>query len=94
MPNGPSRQVNRGTDQNRVLFGVCYPNRRPNRSASVCLFPNKPFCSAFCWAASFTDDAASGRLSEVARVPPQDSITLDAKSGRSGTFSRDRTRIP
>jgi len=40
------------------------------------------------------EHAASSRLSEVARVSRQDSAPIDAKSVRSGTFSKDTTRLP
>jgi len=58
MYGPPTREVNSGAEQNDVLFGVCCPNRGANRSASVCLLPNRQFCSAVCWAASSSDGGA------------------------------------
>jgi len=55
MHGPPTREDKSGAEQNGVWFGVCHPNRPANRSAFVCLLPNREFCSAFCWAASFTD---------------------------------------
>jgi len=55
-----TRDCNSGAEQNDVMFGVCYPNRLADRMAYMCLLPNRVFWSAFCWAASFTDDPAKG----------------------------------
>jgi len=55
MHGPPTREDKSGAEQIGVWFGVCHPNRPANRSAFVCLLPNRGFCSAFCWAASFTD---------------------------------------
>jgi len=56
VPGPPTREGNSGAEQNRNPFGLCCPNRRRNRSAFVCLFPNRPFWSAFCWPAPSSDD--------------------------------------
>jgi len=56
MQGSSSREVNNIGEQNGVLFGLCCPTRRTNRSALVCLLPNKHFCSAICWFASCSDD--------------------------------------
>jgi len=68
MHGPPTREGNSGAEQNRHLFGVCCPNRRPNRSAFCCLFPNRPFCSAFCWAASCSDEGAVAAPRDLGRT--------------------------
>jgi len=55
-PSPPTRVGNSGAEQNRILCGLRYPNRRANETAIVCLLPNRLICWALCWAASFTDD--------------------------------------
>jgi len=55
MQGSSSREVNNIGEQNGVLFGLCCPTRRTNRSALVCLLPNKHFCSAICWFTSCSD---------------------------------------
>jgi len=64
----PTREANSWAEQNGVLFGLCCPNGLPNRCAFVRLLPNRPFCSAFCWAAASTDDHR--RAGGPSRRPP------------------------
>jgi len=55
MHGFPSREVNNTGEQNGVMFGLCSPTRRTNRSAFFCLLPNKHFYSVICWFASCSD---------------------------------------
>jgi len=72
MQGSSSREVNNIGEQNGVLFGLCCPTRRTNRSALVCLLPNKHFCSAICWFASCSDDhRRRAAPAALRRAPPR-----------------------
>jgi len=100
MYGPPTREVNSGAKQNDVLFGVCCPNRGANRSASVCLLPNRQFCSAVCWAASSSDACtAAGRrplgrhaTHGATRAGRRDRVPLRSRRGAWLAAGRSATR--
>jgi len=77
------REENSITDQNAIMFGICCPNGPPNRCAFARLLPNRPFCSAICWATACTDDHPP-RPSPLPITPAPDSWGLPTHGGWAG----------
>ena len=96
----PSREVNTIGEQNGILLGLCCPSRRTNRSAFVCLLPNKHFCSAICWFSPCSDEggtAARGRRRGGA--PPRGGAAAGGRrrggaAGRRWCERRQRAGLP
>jgi len=90
MHGSPSREVNSMGENNGVLFGLCCPTRRTNRSAFVCLLPKNHFCSAICWVRPCSDDQSTGvtatarRADRGAAASPEEGHPTTARGGPGG----------